>query len=156
MTVERTHRWSGLKLLGISLVIVGIVSAVLLAYLGNSKAPPAASTQALIALVSIVAQVAAAFAFSNEGKPDPSHSQRSVARLYGLLARAETARVMAEALYEGGFAPRDVRMVNGQLSTHLSYLEEGYSDAIEDWRVFNPVAVIRAVSSATKKDEETT
>jgi hypothetical protein len=40
----------------------------------------------------------------------------------------------------------------GQLSVHLSYLEEGYIDAIEDWRVFHPDAVEKAERSENDPD----
>ena len=146
---KRPH-WSGLKWLGILLVILGIASAVALAYLGNTTKPPPASTQALIALVAVIVQIAAAFAFSREGKVDPAHAQRSVARLISMLGRAEEARLMAETLYEEKLPGSQVRSGNGQLSTHLSYLEQGYAEAIEDWRAFNPSAVVRAMETQEK------
>ena len=37
-----------------------------------------------------------------------------------------------------------MRQAMGELSVHLSYLEEGYLNAIEDWRVFHPDAVEKA------------
>jgi hypothetical protein len=45
-----------------------------------------------------------------------------------------------------------MRQAMGQLSVHLSYLEEGYIDAIEDWRVFHPDAVEKAERSENDLD----
>jgi hypothetical protein len=45
-----------------------------------------------------------------------------------------------------------MRQVVGELSVHLSYLEEGYLNAIEDWRVFHSAAVEKAERSENDLD----
>jgi len=40
----------------------------------------------------------------------------------------------------------------GELSVNLSYLEEGYLNAIEDWRIFHPDAVEKAERSENDLD----
>lgn len=148
--------WRGLRTRqrwGAVLSVFGIGLTVLLAFLGNKQTPPAASTQALIALLAILAQVGAAGVFSGDGKADPTLAQRSVARLIGLAQRASTARETAELLYSGKLTVTEIRQGVGQLSVHLSYLEEGYINSIDDWRVFHPRAVGQAEGSMTEDDE---
>jgi hypothetical protein len=124
--------------------VVGVGLTILLAFLGNTTKPPSASTQALIALLAIFAQAGSVWIFSGNGRADPTLAQRSVARLVGLAERASAARLTAEALYNGRFSVSEARQVLGQISVHLSYLEEGYLNAIDDWRVFHPRAVEEA------------
>jgi hypothetical protein len=81
---------------------------------------------------------------SGDGKADPGLARRSVGRLVALAARAEGARQVTEALRERGATASEMKQAVGQLSVHLSYIEEGYLDAIEDWRVFHPDAVKKA------------
>jgi hypothetical protein len=129
---------------GAFLAFVGVGLTVALAYLGNTEKPPAASTQALIALLAILAQVGAVWIFSGDGKADPTLAQRSVARLVTLAERASQARRAAEVLHTDGASAGKVREGVGQLSVHLSYLEEGYLESIDDWRMFHPKAVEQA------------
>lgn len=136
LTTQR--KWGGL------LALVGVGLTITLAYFANSKEPPAASTQALTALLAILAQVGAAWVFSGDGKADPTLAQRSVARLFALAQRASQARQTAEVLYDGELTSAKVREGVGQLSVHLSYLEEGYLESIDDWRMFHPKAVEQA------------
>lgn len=127
------------------LATVGAVLVVLLAFLSNQTKPPAASTQALIASFAIFAQLGSAWAFSGVGKANPGLAERSVSRLAGLATRASVARLMAEKCQETNPGIPVMRQVTAELSVHLSYLEEGYLDAIEDWRIFHPDAVEKAV-----------
>ncbi len=140
------QRWGGL------LATAGAGLTVLLAFLSNQTKPPAASTQALIALLAIFAQLGSAWAFAGVGKADPGLAERSVARLVGLAARASLARTMAEKCREENPGAPALRQAMGQLGVHLSYLEEGYIDAIDDWRVFHPEAVEKAERSDNDRD----
>lgn len=81
---------------------------------------------------------------ARESRPDPTLAERSVARLFGYAQRAHAARQFAEALYTDKIGIADMRQGVGQLSVHLSYLEEGYVYSIDDWRVFHPRAVDQA------------
>lgn len=133
--------------------MTGAGLTVLLAFLSNRTKPPAASTQALIALLAILAQLGSVWVFSGVGKADPGLAERSVARLVGLAARASLAKSMAEKTREANPGAPVMRQVVGELSVHLSYLEEGYLDAVDDWRVFHPDAVERAERSENDFDQ---
>jgi len=130
--------------LGGALATAGAGLTVLLAFLSNQAKPPAASTQALIALLAILAQLGSAYAFSGVGRADPGLAERSVARLLALAARASFAKAAAEKCKEESPGAPAMRQAMGEVSVHLSYLEEGYIEAIEDWRVFHPDAVNKA------------
>lgn len=135
------QRWGG------ALAAIGAALTVLLAFLGNRTEPPAASTQALVAFLAILAQAGSAWTFSGDGKADPGMAQRSVGRLVNLGRRAEAARLATERLQASGAGAPELRRAIDQLSVHLSYLEEGYVEAIEDWRIFHPYAVHQAERS---------
>lgn len=138
----RPRQWAG----G-ALAILGAGLTVLLAFLGNQQEPPPASTQAMIASLAILAQLGSAWTFAGHGKADPGLAQRSVARLVGLALRARASRLDAEMLQDGDANANALRSGIGELSVHLSYIEEGFVNAIEDWRVFHPYAVQQAERS---------
>lgn len=137
---------------GGALVIAGAGLTVLLAFLSNADEPPSASTQALIAFFAIVAQLGGAWTFSGEGRADPTLAQRSVSRLVRLAQRTATARLHAENLTRRGTPANDLRDGIGPLSVHLSYIEEGIVEAVEDWRSFHPRAVKTAESGQGRTD----
>jgi len=141
------------KKLGGALTLTGAALTVALAFLGNVSEPPSAAWQAFIAFLAIVAQIGAAIMFGKEGRTDPAFAQRSVSRLVGLAKRASEARETAELLAERGAPVGEVREAIGVLSVHLSYFEEGYLDAIDDWRTFHPDAVQAAESLRSVDDE---
>lgn len=146
--------WQSLSLRkrwGSALALTGAVLTVLLAFLGNVDKPPSASTQALLAFLAILSQLGAAWTFSGEGKADPTLAERSVARLVRLAQRASGAKQQAEALTVRGTTAADLRDGMGHLSVHLSYLEDGYVDAINDWRTFHPTAVTAAENTVERK-----
>lgn len=140
------QRWGG------ALAVTGVVFTVLLALLGSRSSPPAASTQALLALLAILAQAGSAWVFSGDGKADPGLARRSVSRLVGLARHANEARLTAQTLKENSPTVAEFRHEIGPLSVHLSYLEEGLIEAVEDWRVFHPDAVARVESQEETND----
>ena len=144
--LQPRQRWGAL------LAITGAGLTVLLAFLSNETKPPGASTQALIALLAILAQFGSAWTFAGAGKADPGLAERSVGRLVGLANRASFARALAEKCQEANPGSPAMRQVIGQLSVHLSYLEEGYINAIEDWRIFHADAVEKAERSENGPD----
>lgn len=129
------------RIWGILLVLAGVGLTIVLTFLGNVDDPPSASNQALLALLAISAQIGAAWVFNGEGKPDPTMARRSVARLVRLATRVEGARLQAQAASGKGTAAADVREAVGLLSVHLSYIEEGVVESIDDWRAFYSEAV---------------
>ena len=106
----------------------------------------------MLALLAILAQLGSAWTFSGDGKADPGLAQRSVGRLFALGRRAEAARLATERLQSSSAGAPELRRHVDQLSVHLSYLEEGYVEAIEDWRIFHPYAVYQAEGS--QNDDE--
>lgn len=150
-----TNWWRDLptrRKVGGALVIAGAGLTVLLAFLGNADEPPSASTQALIAFFAIVTQLGGAWTFSGEGRADPSLAQRSVSRLVRLAQRTAAARAQAEGLTQRGTAAADLSDGVGHLSVHLSYIEEGIVEAVEDWRAFHPRAVKTAEDGQGRTD----
>lgn len=136
--------WSQLAIrqkVGGVLAAVGVALTVLLAILGSRDQPPSASIQGLIAFLAIVSQLGGTWAFSGEGRADPTLARRSVARLVGLANRSAAAREQAEALCQKTTSASELREGVCYLSVHLSYIEEGFVEAIEDWRAFHPHAV---------------
>jgi hypothetical protein len=95
---------------------------------------------------------AVSLAFSGVGKADPGLAERSVARLVGLAVRANLAKAMAEKCREANPGVSTMRQAMGELSVHLSYLEEGYINAIEDWRIFHSDVVEKAERSENDLD----
>lgn len=149
--------WAGLSLrtkAGAVFAGIGAALTVLLAFLSSSDDPPSANTYALLVLLAILAQLGATWIFSGDGKADPSMARRSVARLVGLASRAEHARKQAELLTAKGTSISDLREGIGHLSVHLSYLEEGYVQAIEDWRAFHPRVVDAAEKPIERKSSD--
>jgi len=122
----------------VGLVLLGAAATVLLAYLGSSEKPPSAEGQAYIALCGILAQAGSAWILSREGRADPTLAQSSVARLMRRWQRARAAKVEVERLFEENTGLVESRRALGKLSVTLSFLEEGYLEAIEDWRLFHP------------------
>ncbi len=128
-------------------MVLGAGLTVLLALLGNAKEPPPASTQGLIAVGAIAVQFGGAWLFSGEGRADPTLATRSVGHLLRLAARASLARNLAEQLNTTSATVPDVRKGIGELSVHLSYLEEGFIESVEDWKMFHANAVEQAEGS---------
>src|SRR5882724_6221037 len=94
---KRLHwrqQWGGVA------ALVGVVLTVSLALLSNQSKPPAATTQALLALFAILAQFGSAWLFSGVGKADPGLAESSVAHLYSFALRAAVARELAEQCVE--------------------------------------------------------
>ena len=141
------RQWSGAVLFLFGALITGF-----LAFRGSSTKPPSSSTQALISLLAIAAQAGAVWAFSGTGRADPGLAQRAVARLYGLAQRAARAREDLEALYEQEPPAAQVRKQIGGLSVTASFLEEGFVEAIEDWRIFHPQVVKEVENRGTSQE----
>lgn len=140
--------------LGGVLALAAAGLTVVITFLGSQTKPPTSATQAVLAFFAICAQVGSVWAFSGVGKADPGLAERSVAHLYKLAARASAAKDLAELSTERQYALVALRKVIGELSVHLSYLEEGYIDAIDDWRIFHPDAVARAENGTQKGIKE--
>lgn len=138
---------------GIALAGLGGVLTILIAWLSSQREPPPGSTQALIAMLALAAQGAAAWLFNSDGRADPGLAVRSVGRLVGMAQRAREARVAAEAMATPGPNASELRQASGVLSVHLSYIEEAFIDAIEDWRVFHPHVVQQAEGTPSTDDE---
>ncbi|MFI7494477.1 hypothetical protein ACH9D2_07125 [Kocuria sp. M4R2S49] len=141
------------KAWGIALLSSGAGLTVLLAVLGNVEQPPSAQTQGTLAALALSAQLGASWVFSGLGRADPSMAERAISRLMTVGQRAADARIEVEKLHESKLTAVESRNAMGRLSVTLSYLEEGYVEAIKDWEVFHPDAVEKArfkISSETE------
>jgi len=138
MLIKRITRRQLQFIVGVGLVTLGAAATLLLAYLGSSDKPLAAEGQAYIALCGILAQAGSAWIFSREGRADPTLAQSSVARLIRRGQRANIAKLEVERLFEANPGSVESRKALGKLSVTLSFLEEGFLEAIEDWRLFHP------------------
>lgn len=132
------HRRSARQALGAVLFTLGAGFTIGIAVAGNSEHPPSAGIQGFLALTAILSQGGAAWAFSAEGRADPGLATSAIGRLYRKGQQAGTARELVEHLYEHQPPVAEVRKHLGPLSVTLSSLEEGYVDAINDWRTFKP------------------
>lgn len=122
------------------LFLAGAIVTGSLAYFGSTQSPPAAATQALTAFLGISAQAGAVWLFSSDGRADPALAERAIARLAENGRSAAAARKKAECMYEADpqLPPEVMRREMGQLSVILSYVEQGYAEALADWNTFKP------------------
>lgn len=58
--------------------------------------------------------------------------------MFNRTRRAAEARQTAEVLFDSVVTPQQLRDGVGRLSSELSYIEEGFIEAIEDWSTFHP------------------
>lgn len=140
-------RWTWRQWIGGALLAIGLGATVALAYFAGASKPPTQAAQVGLAALTILANAGASFVFSGLGRADPTHAQQSVARLVRLADRASGARLVAETNFTSNPTKGDLHAVIGQMSVHLSYLEDGLVEAVEDWRVFHPFAVRQAEDS---------
>jgi hypothetical protein len=103
-----------------------------------SAAPkqPSNATSALLVVLAAVLQGAGALQFSGAGRADPSLARASVRRLLHMAQRADVAEKAAQQAFESGNAA-EVRAVLGRISAELSYLQEGFLEAGDDWHEFH-------------------
>lgn len=140
--VEQLRAWydglTGRQLIGVACSAAAVLLTLALSLVTTGSV----ATSLLFTIIVALFQFGAAWAFQGHGKADPTMARASVRRLVGLTFRAEGAELLAQQLYEYDGLDKDaVRRGVGQVSTHLSYLKDGYLDAIEDWREFHPRAV---------------
>lgn len=120
-----------------ALVVVAFGFTVAIALLGGTAET---SVLLLLTLLAGVFQYLGASKFHDAGRADPSLARSSVKRLLSFASRAQKARRAAETAYEVG-QPAEAKRLMGVLSAELSFLEEGYVQAIEDWREFHADAL---------------
>jgi hypothetical protein len=150
---QRLPRFSGRQWLGTALLLVATGLTVLLAYLAGAKQAPSQAAQAELAALIIAAQLGAAWVFSGYGKADPSHAERSAARLFRLAQRARDCGHQTQELFEDRATQKhDLHAAMGIASTNFDWLQDGLIEAIGDWRVFHP----RAVEQAEGNDDDGT
>lgn len=138
--------------LGGCLLLAGFGATIALAYVAGASKPPSQSVQVGLAALSILAGTGATITFSGVGRADPTHAQRSAARLFGLASQAANARTAAETAFSGNTTKADLHTTMGMMSVHFSYMEDGLVQAVEDWRVFHPFAVEQAEDIQDRND----
>ncbi|MER7994398.1 hypothetical protein [Micromonospora chalcea] len=137
-----------------ALMLASLVVTVVLGFRSSSKAnPPNPLESWLLACAAAGLQVAAGVSFGKAGKADPSHARSSVRHLRALGVTAGTARQLAEGTFDEMKPSNPHRAALGQLSVHLSAIEEDALLAVEDWRDFHP-DVIKDLMNEEKKAQE--
>lgn len=139
MSATSPSAWDSKRKLGVALVVFGAAVTIYLAYAGNSKDPPSAAFQGLLAFVAVVSQIGAAWTFSRVGVVDPSHLRGAVRRLGLLRVRSVEARRASEALADNPqMAVGDRRELLGALSVRISVIQEEITEAMDDWYAAMP------------------
>lgn len=124
---------------GTALLVVSIAVLVYMAMRTSATSPPSAVESVLLVVISSGLQIASAFAFSGNGRADPSLARSAVRRLITLNLYARRARQIAEDAEPG--TPVQAKKAMGTLSVQLSYIEEGILEAARDWAEFHPEAI---------------
>ncbi|WP_433678973.1 hypothetical protein [Nocardia sp. CA-119907] len=141
-------------MIGTLLTVAAIAIILVLAVLSGAEKPPTRSTNLLLGVVAASFQVAAGWLFSGVGKADPSHAEASARRLVTLGSRVAGARALAEQTFDRDNpkpTQAELRVVIGNLSVHLSYIENAVVDGVDDWRLVHGVAVERALQRALEQ-----
>lgn len=133
-------RWSAKQKLGSLLFGASFVITGLLAFLGSADVPPSRAQTVTLAILAITAQGGSVWAFSGHGKADPAHANRSSARLVQLAIRTHAAGAVAQAAFESTDNAAKLRTSLGILSTEFSWIEDGLTQSVLDWRAFHPDA----------------
>jgi hypothetical protein len=130
-------RWLRTNGLGAALLAGSLIFTAVLALKSSSTQPPSNLESWLLAFAAAALQVVAGLSFGKAGKADPSHARSSVRQLQALGESAATARQIVERAFEEAKEDSSYKVVLGQLSVHLSGIEENAILAVEDWRDFH-------------------
>lgn len=134
-------RMSFARMAGIGLVALSLGLTVLIAFMGTAKKPASRSQTVLLAVVAGFLQIGGAVAFSREGRADPSHARSAVRQLYANASFVVAARELAERYEARKAGPEELRAAMGKLSVVLSVAEEGFVQAVDDWREVHPIVL---------------
>ncbi|GLW07865.1 hypothetical protein Misp01_29950 [Microtetraspora sp. NBRC 13810] len=121
-------------------MLAGLGVTVYLGVLSGADQQPSQATSALLVVLAGIFQFAGAAKFNKIGKADPGLARAAVRRLIRMIRRANEARLIAEAAYENSDAA-EIRKAMGRVSVELSYVEEGLTEAVDDWNEFHKDAL---------------
>jgi hypothetical protein len=130
-------RWLRTNGFGAGLLVGSLVVTAILALMSSSVQPPSTLESWLLALSAAALQIAAGFSFGRVGRADPSHARSSVRQLQLLGDTAAEARELAERAFDEAKENDSYKVVLGQLSVHLSWIEEHATLAVKDWSDFH-------------------
>lgn len=133
------------------LFLASLASTVWLGVLGAGEEPVTRSAAGFLVLLAGGFQLSSAILVHSVGRADPGLARAAVRRLVRQAKRAAEAERLAQHVYETGNAG-ELRKAMGTLSVHLSYLEEGALEAIEDWQEFHGQA-LQQVTGGTGGDD---
>lgn len=146
---QRTLNWR--PWLGGVLFLGGVGVTIWLAVV-SSDPKTATLINVLLVLLAAVLQGASVLLFNSVGRADPALARASVRDLLRLAERASEARVIAEDGFEQSKTQSVLKGDMGRLSSHLSYLEDGFISGADNWAQFHPEAfkLRNAVDNAVK------
>lgn len=147
MRLRRLSKTARTRLIGAVLVAASILVTVWLGIRSASKTPPNATESGVLVIFAGVLQIMGGAAYSRVGRADPGHARSSVRRLLQIAARTSQARQQVEAAYDEQ-GPSKSKAVLGQVSVHLSYIEDAAMLAVEDWNEFHEDALRDIVDSS--------
>jgi hypothetical protein len=136
-TLSSVKRWLRANGLGVALLGGSLVLTAILALKSSSTQPPSTLESWLLAFFAAGLQIAAGFSFGRVGSADPSHARSSVRQLQALGDTAADARELAEDAFDEAKENDSYRVALGQLSVHLSVIEDHATLAVENWRDFH-------------------
>jgi hypothetical protein len=149
------RRWLRAKGTGVALLLASLIVTAILGLKSSSKdKPPTELESWLLAGAAAGLQIAAGISFGKLGRADPSHARSSVRHLRAMGVTAGSARQLAEQAFDEVRPNSPQRAVLGQLSVHLSSIEESALLAVEDWRDFHPDVIEELLSNEKKKQEQ--
>lgn len=124
------------RLVGGLLIVASVAVTIWLGVRSTSKAPPTPSENAVLVILAGVLQIGGGATIAKVGRADPSHARSSVRRLLQIARRTSEARKQVEAAYDEQAHVKS-RPLLGQVSVHLSYIEDAAVLAVEDWTEFH-------------------
>jgi hypothetical protein len=152
-TLSSVGRWLRTKGPGVALLVGSLVLTAILARMSSSTQPPSTLESWLLACAAAALQIAAGFSFGRVGRADPSHARSSVRQLQVLGGTAAEARELAEDAFDEAKENDSYRVVLGQLSVHLSSIEDHATLAVEDWRDFHADVIEDLLKEKNKQVE---
>lgn len=133
------------RALGVALIAGSVAVTVWLGIRSASKEPPTLAESSVYVVFASVLQIAGGVTFAKVGRADPTHARSAVRRLHRMAVGAHSARIIVEQA-EGQPAAKQQKAL-GEISVHLSYIEESAVDAIEDWNEFHRDALAKILGS---------
>jgi hypothetical protein len=117
-------------------VVAGTLT-ILLVILGGQSEPPSTTTSALLALITILSQGGAAWAFSGIGRADPVHAKRSAERVAKLALQIQSLEDASQQAFELSLSKDELRIAMGRITASASILKDSAFASYRDWEAFH-------------------